>query len=229
MIFSISTTFFFLEGKRNEKLDITDTLSPRGMPGCDLSLFLFQRDLEAGREKLPPFAPSPCGRWGKGEKPRALLSLPSQEQPLAAAYPRFSSRKKSQILQNSQLEEQLALSPTGGAGNGAGRRGEAGEDLSFAGSSPKYQEFPAASLTYQGWIPRGAVGKVLSEFIAVRCIFGSQKSGISHWLQAKQDRGKKKAPGSRESVEVSCGSPCPGTSPTGRSQRDTKPWNSRGN
>lgn len=166
------------------------SLTPSALRECQAvtSHFSFSRRIWRleGKNSLPLHLP----RVADGEKVKSheLCSrCPPRSSHLAAAYPRFSSRKKSQILQNSQLKEQLALSPTGGAGKGAGRRGEAGEDLSFAGSSPKYQEFPAASLTYQGWIPRRAVGKVLSEFIPVRSIFGSQKSGISHWLQAKQD------------------------------------------
>lgn len=117
---------------------------------------------------------------------------PPESSHLAAAHPKFSSRNKSQILQNSQLEEQLAQSPTGLELGGEER---VLKDLSFAGSRyslpSQMPGIPSSASDISGVDSRGLQReKDLSEFIPVRCVLGSQKWGISRWLQAKQDKAK---------------------------------------
>lgn len=105
---------------------IRTTLTPSALRDSQAvtSLFLFQRHSEAGGGKFLPFPPSLCGRWGKGEKPRALLAPPSREQPFGCC--------SSQILQQEKVTNPAEFPARGAAGSGshgvgAGRRGEGSE------------------------------------------------------------------------------------------------------
>lgn len=207
MIFSSSTLFFLKEWKNNN-LDITDTLSPQGMPGCDIQAVTFPFPEGFGGWKGKNSFLFHLPRVADGEKVKShelCWCCPPGSSHLAAAHPKSSSRKKSQILQNSQLEEQLVPSLTGGAGSwGEGLGGSVlGWIQAFVPCLPKGQEFPAVPLTYQVWIHRGAVGKrplwVHSRLVEVRNL---------EFLTGSKQRGTgKKAPRARESLEVSCGSP----------------------
>lgn len=107
-------------------------LSPRGCQAAAAPLLPSRIESRAVNNCYFELSPFSCPFVADGEKVRShelFCHQSSESSHLHAFYPRFSAMKKLQSLQKSQLEEQLAPGPAGGAWNGAEQRGRGFAEL----------------------------------------------------------------------------------------------------